>query len=223
MQAAYLEEAEMARMFKHINPLCILLAEMDAEVCAAIGNAIAGEPAFRLMSVCSSKREAIQFVHERALDIALVGLRLSDGSGLEVVQAVRCRQPTADALVIGPAYDKEAILSSMEGGATGFLCKEALLRPKLADAIPVFARLAFARTRNRLSTGEITSVQVESSDLSNTQRQILHCLLRGLSNKEIARDLTLTSYNVDYHLKCLRKRFLVRNRVQLVGAARALL
>jgi DNA-binding NarL/FixJ family response regulator len=44
-----------------------------------------------------------------------------------------------------------------------------------------------------------------------------------LSNKEIARNLLMSPYNVDYHLKCLRKRFSVRNRVELTRAAMTLL
>jgi two-component system, NarL family, response regulator DevR len=212
----------MTRTPKHVRPLYILLAEVDFEVRAAIRNAIAGEPAFRLVTVCSKKCEALQAVHQAALDIALVGLKLSDGSGLEVVEAVRRRQPASEALVIGTADDKDAILSSRQAGATGFLWKEALLRPEAAHAISMFARLSSTRVPGTHSADEISRTQAESSDLSPMQRQILHCLLRGLSNKEIARDLLLTSYNVDYHLKCLRKRFLAHNRVQLVGAARTL-
>lgn len=55
------------------------------------------------------------------------------------------------------------------------------------------------------------------------QREILRGVAGGLSNKEIARDLLMSPANVDYHLKCLRKRFSVRNRVQLTRATIALL
>lgn len=57
------------------------------------------------------------------------------------------------------------------------------------------------------------------SGLSSLQQEILRCLVRGLSDKEIASRLNLSSYNVDYHLRQMRRRFAARNRVQLVSVA----
>lgn len=59
----------------------------------------------------------------------------------------------------------------------------------------------------------------ERRALSPLQQEILQCLSRGLSDKQIAYCLNLSSYNVDYHLRQMRRRFAVRNRVQLVNAA----
>ncbi|WP_431112167.1 helix-turn-helix transcriptional regulator [Variovorax paradoxus] len=57
------------------------------------------------------------------------------------------------------------------------------------------------------------------SPISPTQQSILESLLRGLGDKEIAYTLGLSSHAVDYHMRQLRRRFGVRNRVQLVSAA----
>ncbi|MBX3621607.1 MAG: autoinducer binding domain-containing protein [Rhizobacter sp.] len=57
------------------------------------------------------------------------------------------------------------------------------------------------------------------ADLSALQRRILQCLAQGQSDKQIAGGLNLSSHAVDYHLRQLRRRFAVRNRVQLVNAA----
>jgi len=55
--------------------------------------------------------------------------------------------------------------------------------------------------------------------LSAVQQEILRCLALGQSDKEIAYRLQLSAHTVDYHMRQLRKRFGVRNRVQLVHAA----
>jgi DNA-binding CsgD family transcriptional regulator len=55
--------------------------------------------------------------------------------------------------------------------------------------------------------------------MSATQQSILEALLLGRSDKVIAYALGLSSHAVDYHLRQLRRRFGVRNRVQLVSAA----
>jgi len=55
--------------------------------------------------------------------------------------------------------------------------------------------------------------------LTPLQREILACVARGLGDKQIAYGLALSSHAVDYHMRQLRRRFAVRNRVQLTQAA----
>jgi len=209
-------------MTKRFRPLHVLLVENDPQVRAAIGNAVAAEPMLELVTVCWSKDEAMRIVREQTLDIALVSMQLPDGSGLEVVEAVNHYQPASDIVVIGTSDDKDVIFSSMLVGATGCLMKEALLGQKGVQVNSLLAGLLFSGTQGAHSEDQTSNTRVEVAGLPRVQREILRCLLRGLSNKEIARDLVLTSYNVDYHLKCLRKRFAVHNRVQLVGTAMSL-
>lgn len=59
--------------------------------------------------------------------------------------------------------------------------------------------------------------------LSAVHRHILNCISQGLGDKEIAARLGCTLHNVDYHLRQLRRRFGVRNRVQLMHAAQELM
>jgi DNA-binding CsgD family transcriptional regulator len=58
-----------------------------------------------------------------------------------------------------------------------------------------------------------------ATDLSPLQLEILSLLAKGLADKQIADRLNLSLHNVDYHLRRLRRRFGVRNRVQLMQAA----
>jgi DNA-binding CsgD family transcriptional regulator len=57
--------------------------------------------------------------------------------------------------------------------------------------------------------------------VSVLRQDILLCVRRGLTNKQVARQLGLSLYTVDYHLRHLRRRFGARNRTQLVLAAQA--
>ncbi len=55
--------------------------------------------------------------------------------------------------------------------------------------------------------------------LSSTQRRVLERLCDGHGDKRIAAELGMTTHNVDYHLRALRRRFGARNRVQLAQMA----
>ncbi|MGM9484810.1 helix-turn-helix transcriptional regulator [Roseateles sp. NT4] len=52
-------------------------------------------------------------------------------------------------------------------------------------------------------------------DMSATQRNIIGCLVNGMSDKQIAYTLGLSRHNVDYHMRRLRSKYGARNRVQL--------
>lgn len=57
-----------------------------------------------------------------------------------------------------------------------------------------------------------------AAGMSTLQARIADCVQRGFSDKEVARSLALSRHTVDYHLRALRHRFNVRNRVQLARA-----
>jgi DNA-binding CsgD family transcriptional regulator len=64
----------------------------------------------------------------------------------------------------------------------------------------------------------VADAPAATAGLTPLQREILACVSQGLGDKAIAAKLGMGAHNVDYHLRQLRKRFGVRNRVQLMQA-----
>jgi len=62
-----------------------------------------------------------------------------------------------------------------------------------------------------------------ATTLTPVQREILGHVARGESDKRIAHHLSISSHAVDYHMRQLRNRFAVHNRVQLAQASRQML
>jgi len=200
---------------------CILLVENDLPLQGVLREAIVSAPGFNRAAVCAAKSAALQVIETTPLDIVLVSLHLEDGSGLDVVRAVRKFQPQCEVLVIGTADDKEGVFASMQAGASGYLLKENFSGAERVCRRSIVVSVAFSQILANLPkmSRAPARTQVNLSELSAAQGDILRCVASGLSNKEIARKMLMSSYNVDYHLRCLRKRFLVHNRAQLVRAA----
>jgi DNA-binding NarL/FixJ family response regulator len=203
------------------KPAYVLLVEPELHLQGAIRAVIVSEPGFELAAACDSKHVALQVIESRRLDIVLVSLDLVDGTGLDVIRAAKKLQPLCEVLVMGTAEERDAMHSSMQAGACGCLLQENFIHSERANGSPIARSLAFSRILGSLlALNEACEPgKIQLSGLSPVQRSILRCVARGLSNKEIARSLVMSPYNVDYHLKCLRKRFSVRNRVQLTRAA----
>jgi len=66
---------------------------------------------------------------------------------------------------------------------------------------------------------EVPVAAAPAPTLTPIQREILEMVAQGASDKQIAYELHLSSHAVDYHMRQLRRRFAVRNRVQLTQAA----
>lgn len=64
-----------------------------------------------------------------------------------------------------------------------------------------------------------TDGEPRGKPLSVVQRRILDALTRGLSDRQIAQSLQMSTHNVDYHLRFLKKRFGAANRVHLAYLA----
>jgi DNA-binding CsgD family transcriptional regulator len=75
----------------------------------------------------------------------------------------------------------------------------------------------------RPKPADTTEVAESGPRLPATQRAVLWHVANGLTDRQIAEKLSLSSHAVDYHLRQLRQRFAVRNRVQLVAATAHLL
>jgi DNA-binding CsgD family transcriptional regulator len=61
--------------------------------------------------------------------------------------------------------------------------------------------------------------RAQGPGLSAVQHQVLSSLTRGLSDREIAWQLDMSSHNVDYHVRQLKKKYSVQSRVQLAYLA----
>ena len=203
------------------RPITVLLVESELPLQDAIRSRFLPEADFCLVAVCAAKSEALLVIEATPLDIVLVSLNLEDGSGLDIVRAVKECQPLCEVFVLGRVNDREDVFSSMQAGASGYLRKENVICSERVSSRSMVNGVAFSGILGSLQVvnDALECRKAPVSELSSVQGDILRCVARGLSNKEIARDLFMSSYNVDYHLRGLRKRFLARNRAQLVRAA----
>ena len=87
------------------------------------------------------------------------------------------------------------------------------------DAVLGRAMVCAASLQEWVCRATPASDAIAAPSLSATQRRVLQRLCDGHGDKKIAAELGMTTHNVDYHLRALRRRFGARNRVQLAQMA----
>lgn len=159
------------------------------------------------------------------LQLALVDMNLPDGSGLEVIGALRERRPDVPALVISSLASERSVLDAIGQGARGYLHKSEpveMLTASMAQVMqghypisPSLARYLF----KQISTEKIT-VDARTVQLTPKETDTLRCIAQGMSYNETADRMGVSLSTVQSHIRSLYRKLEVRSQVQAVGKAR---
>lgn len=176
-------------------------------------------------------------LHLYSASFALVDLGLPDGSGIDFIETLKSYDPTITILVISAWSTEDSILNALSAGATGYVLKERddlevslSIRSVLRGGAPIDPFIA-QKILKQLQFNEKKSVNKNLSDskltnnndvLSKRELGILELVAQGLSNKEIADQLTLSRYTVESHIKHIYRKLAVCNRAKAIDTARNL-
>lgn len=176
-----------------------------------------------------------QMVRQR-IDLALLDVGLPDGSGIDLLPWMHAHAPHAEAVVVSSLGDDATVLHALRSGAVGYLLKNgedvelelslASMQRGGAPIDPVIARrilqlLALPAMQAPGSGGSIApAAPLKDSELSKREIEVLELVARGLSNREIARDLHISINTVECHAKNIYSKLAVRSRLAAVHSAR---
>lgn len=177
---------------------------------------------FEVVSESGSVAEAVEKSMQTSPDVILMDVRLPDGSGIEACRQILLRQPTIRVLMLTSYADEEAVLKSIEAGASGYVLKE-IGRQALRYAIRkvvkgeiLFDPVQTLKLMNRALTHS-TQVNDKLTTLTNKEREVLIEVSKGKSNRKIAKDLFLSEYTVRNYVSSLLNKLDLTSRVQLAS------
>jgi two-component system response regulator DevR len=163
--------------------------------------------------------DAVEGIVQLRPSIAIVDIRLHDGSGVDVCRRVGPRAPETRCLMLTSYDDDDALFASIEAGAAGYLLKQ-IRNLDLVDAIRRVAngeRLldqdATARVFDRLRFGPRTD-DPRLDGLNVSERLVLSFLTQGLSNKEIGDRMHLAEKTVKNYVSRVLRALGMRSRTQ---------
>jgi DNA-binding NarL/FixJ family response regulator len=173
----------------------------------------------------SDGQDLIDAVAERrAIDVALVDIRMPGVDGLEATRRVVGR-PGAPAVLILTTFDEdEYVLGAVAAGASGFLLKRATGDQLIGavrsvaegDAVlsPSVTRQVLARIRGGIDNGSEPVPVPSLSYLTDRETDVLRCIGDGLNNAEIAATLFRSESTVKTHVGNVLAKTQSRDRVR---------
>ena len=172
----------------------------------------------------STAQELLQALRSRRVfDLLTLDLQLPDRNGLDVLADVKALRPELPVMVLSADDSDESVTRALRAGASSYLfkgCDEEALRRALADAcsnritLPVSYKVAGA---GAAPPRHVFQVDARASlGLTSRQEQVLDCLLRGMSAKQIARALDISDGTVKTHTVAVFRALNVNSRLQAV-------
>lgn len=204
----------------------IILADDHTLVREGTRERLEREDDFQVVGEASNGEEAVNLVTQLKPDVAIIDIAMPRLNGIDATKQIKEAHPATAVLVLS-AYDNDQyIYAVLEAGASGYLLKNVQGR-QLVDAIhdvhagevvldPHVARKV-VRWFSSLSKGE--RMQKLPEHFSDREVEVLKLAAKGMSNKEIAAELSLSVRTVQSHLANIFDKLGVNSRTEAVLCA----
>jgi DNA-binding NarL/FixJ family response regulator len=197
----------------------VLVAESQRMMVDGLLRAFTSQPDIRAVQAVCSVEQLSEQAPSFAPNVAVVDWRLSGGGGRRGVSAVRACRPLCRVLVLADLDDVFAVAEALGLGCDGFITRDRGL-DELFDAVrsvrqgePVLSPAA-ASTLARAHRDADSAPRLSAREL-----EVVGCLARGLTNREIADELYLSVHTVRNHLQRICRRLGARSRLEVVVMA----
>jgi DNA-binding NarL/FixJ family response regulator len=177
-------------------------------------------PDIEVVGEAADGDEAVQKVAELKPDVLLLDIRMPRMDGIAVLDALRHADALPPALVLTTFDDGDAAMAAIKAGARGLMLKDVSLQD-LAEAIRALAadgtHFQPALTESLLAAIRRTpapSSEANTEVLTAREREVLHLICAGYSNKEIADLLALAEGTVKNHVSNLLLKLKARDRTR---------
>ena len=149
-------------------------------------------------------------------DVALVDLRLPDGTGIDIITRMAVETPSVRPIVLTSFDDDDALAEALDAGAKAYLLKSV----RGAEITEVIKAVAAGRVLldERTITRRRADHDDPTADLTPSERKVLDLIGDGLSNREIGDRLGVAEKTVKNHITSLLSKMGLQRRTQVAAS-----
>jgi DNA-binding NarL/FixJ family response regulator len=213
----------------HLPPrLRILLVDDQPLFRRALATLISAQFDMTVVGEGENGRDALEKTRALHPDLVVMDVNMPVASGVDGVTAIRSAGFTTPIVMLTVSEDDDDLFESIKAGANGYLLKNVRpeqlfedLRGMMRGEAPIAPAVA-SKLLEALRTGGLPvrgQTAAGDSVLTRRESEVLQLVAGGLSNKEIATELTITEGTVKNHVHNALEKLHLTNRVQAAAYA----
>jgi two-component system response regulator DevR len=177
------------------------------------------EPEFEVVGEAATAEQAKARIPALRPDVAVLDVRLPDGSGIDVCRHVKDLTPGLQVVMLTSFNDEDALFASIMAGAAGYVLKDvdgdSLLNAlrKVASGQSLLDPAVTTRVLERIRNGERGDKRL--AGLTDQERRVLTLIGEGLTNRQIAAEMFLSEKTVKNYVTSLMRKLGLERRTQV--------
>jgi DNA-binding NarL/FixJ family response regulator len=201
----------------------IVLADDHPVVRIGVRNMLNEKDGFDVVGEASDGDEAITLTLESEPDILLLDLMMPRLPGLEAMRAILKGTPTVKVILLTSTITTQQIIEALQIGARGIVLKDALI-DHLQTAIRAVSSgdywIGGKRVGNLVTAlhglmQEVAQPSRVTYGLTPREFEVVGCIVEGCSNRDIAKQFSLSEETVKRHLSNIFDKTGVSTRLEL--------
>ena len=211
---------------KENSKIKVLVAEDQELVRKSLEIILGNQDTIELIGAVSNGQEVIRFIRESLPDIIIMDIRMPKMDGVTCTRIIKDQYPKIKIIILTTFDDDEYIFKALRDGASGYLLKgisvdelvtaihkvykgSAMINEDIASkVVNLFADIAKSKLYIEVN-------ELGKKDINTTEKKIITLVSQGLSNKEIAGELSLSEGTVRNYLSNILEKLNLRDRTQL--------
>ncbi|WP_408009791.1 response regulator [Pseudalkalibacillus sp. A8] len=197
----------------------VMLVDDHAVLRDGLKNIFEMEDDIKVVGEAVNGNEALENLKGLKPDVVLLDINLPDKNGVELTAILKRDYPNVKVLILTMHSMDEYFMAAIREGADGYLLKDAP-SVQVVEAIRTVAKgesvIDPTLTKKLLGYYNQKNEPADKSELTEREKEVLICLVDGLSNKEIGERLYISDKTVKIHVSKIFKKINVKSRSQAV-------
>ena len=193
----------------------VLIVDAHPIVRLGLRTVIEAQPDMAVVGEASDGTTALGLITRTRTDVTVIEMRLPKAGGPEAIESLRMHSPQSRILVLAAHDAPDDLLRAARAGAHGYLAKR-------SSAEATLAAIRRVNAGEYLVSSDVIVPLIEQMNrprLTPRESGVLELAARGLSNREIAAQLSVCEDTVKYRLKHTFSKLQVNNRTKAVMRA----
>jgi len=204
----------------------ILLVEDHIVVRQGLKALLSGEADIEVVGEADNGREALQRVSDLQPDLVLMDISMPGLNGIEATRQICQNHPGVEVVILSMHSNEEYVFQVLRAGASGYVLKQSdssevltAIRAALAGGSFLSPPISRAVIDDYIHRAEARGRSDTLDLLTPREREVLQLLAEGLSNQEIADQLSISVKTVETHRGNMMKKLSVESKTELVKYA----